>query len=119
MILITVYSVADPGGGAPGAPPPPYFRKGKKKLKYLSFANSEGGPKRLKSDSCEAESCFPGYRIIETTANVSDLFEAIAHQLVAGTYNIQVSAVTRLPFRVFFSTSAVASGCQVVVYGCY
>ena len=51
-------------------------------------ANCEGGPKRLKSDSCEAESCFPGYRIIETTANGSDLFEAIAHQLVAVTYNI-------------------------------
>ena len=56
---------------------------------YLSFANSEGGPKRLKSDSCEAESCFPGYRIIETTATGSDLFESIAHQLVAGTYNVR------------------------------
>jgi len=44
--------------------------------------------KKLKSDSCEAESCFHGYRIIETTANCSGLFEAIAHQLVAGTYNI-------------------------------
>ena len=29
--------------------------------------------KCLKSDSCEAESCFPGYRIIETTANGSGL----------------------------------------------
>ena len=31
---------------------------------------------------------FCGYRIIETTANGRDLFEAIAHQLVAGTYNV-------------------------------
>ena len=54
----------------------------------MSFANTEGGPKRLKIDSCEAESCFPGYRIIETTANGSGLFEAIAHQLVARTYNV-------------------------------
>ena len=62
------YTVADPRGGAHPAPPPPYFRKGKKKFKNVSFANSEGGPKRVKSDSCEAQSCFPGYRIIETTA---------------------------------------------------
>lgn len=55
---------------------------------FEAFSNSEGGPKRLKSDSCKAESCFPGYRIIETTANGSCLFEAIAHQLVAGTYNV-------------------------------
>ena len=55
---------------------------------FKAFANSEGGPKRLRSDSCEAESCFPGYRIIETTANGSCLFEAIAHQPVAGTYNV-------------------------------
>ena len=55
---------------------------------FKAFANSEGGQKRLKSDSCEAESCFPGYLIIETTANGSCLFEAIAHQLVAGTYNV-------------------------------
>jgi len=65
--------------------PPPLFSERKK---MLSFANSEGGPKRLKSDSCEAESFFPGYRIIETTATGSDLFESIAHQLVAGTYNV-------------------------------
>jgi len=79
------------GAGGPGARPLIFGKV--KKLKYLSFANSEGGPKRLKSDSCEAQSCFPGCRIIETTANGSDLFEAISHQLVAGTYNIQVSAV--------------------------
>jgi len=73
-------TVAYPGGCT--RRPPPYFRKGKFFLKkYLSFPNSEGGPKRLKSDSCETESCFPGYRIIETTANGSGLFEAIAHQL--------------------------------------
>ena len=83
-------TIADPRGEA--HPAPPYFRKGKEFLKYLSFANSEGGPKRLKSDSCEAESCFPGYRIIETTANGSGLCEAIAHQLVAGTYNVPASS---------------------------
>jgi len=55
---------------------------------FKAFADSEGGLKRLRSDSCEAESCFPGYRVIETTANGSCLFEAIAHQLVAGTYNV-------------------------------
>jgi len=55
---------------------------------FKAFANSDGGPKRLKSESCGVESCFPGYRIIETTPNGSCLFEAIAHQLVAGTYNV-------------------------------
>jgi len=76
-------------GGAPGAPLIFGREKTKEFLKYLSFANSEGGPKRLKSDSCEAESCFPGYRIDETTANgCSGVFEDIAHQLVAGTYNV-------------------------------
>jgi len=33
----------------------PFFWSEGTNLKYLSFANSEGGPKRLKSDSCEAE----------------------------------------------------------------
>jgi len=79
------YAVADPGGGRTWRP----LIFGRKIfVKYLSFANSEGGPKRLKSDSCEAESCFAGYRIIETTVNGSDFFETIAHQLVARTYNI-------------------------------
>jgi len=73
------------GGAHPASP---LFSEEKEFLKYLSFANSEGGPKRLKSDSCEAESCFPGYRIIETTDYSSDLFESIANQLVAGTYNV-------------------------------
>ena len=52
--------------------------------------------KGLKINSCEAESCFSGYRIIETTANRSGLFEAIAHQLVAGTYDVPApSHITR------------------------
>ena len=34
----------------------------------------------------------------QLSANGSDLFEAISHQLVAGTYNIQVSAVCRSGF---------------------
>ena len=59
----------------------------------MSLANNEDGPKKLKSGSCEAESCFPGYRIIETTANGSWLFEAIAHQLVARTYNVPAPSV--------------------------
>ena len=82
--LCIQYAVADPRGAHPA---PPLFSEGNF-FKYLSFANSEGEPKRLKSDSCEAESFFPGYRIIETTANGSGLFESIAHQLVAGTYNV-------------------------------
>ena len=85
----TAKSIFIYSSGSKGAhPAPPLFSEGKFKKKYLSFANSERGPKRFKSDSCEAESCFPGYLIIETTANGSDLFEAIAHQLVAGTYNV-------------------------------
>jgi len=72
-----LFTVADPRGRTRR---PPYFRKGnlKKNIYHLPIVNVDR----------KAESCFPGYLIIETTANGSDLFEAIAHQLVAGTYNV-------------------------------
>ena len=66
------------GRGAPGAPP--YFRKGFfKNIYHLPIVKVDR--KGLKV-TLGRQSCFPGYRIIEMTANGSGLFEAIArHQL--------------------------------------
>jgi len=47
--------------------------------------------------------CFPGYRIIETTANGSGLFEAVAHQLVAATYMYNVPAPSHIIRSVLIS----------------
>ena len=47
--------------------------------------------------------CFPGYRIIETTATGSGLFEAVAHQLVAATYMYNVPAPSHIIRSVLIS----------------
>ena len=111
-------TVADPrGGGAPGARPLIFGKE--KYFKNVSFANSEGGPKRLKSDSCEAESFFPGYRIIEKTANGNDLFESIAHQLVAGTYNVPAPSHTIRSVLISYVRENPAMTAEVTPEGLY